>query len=160
MATAVRAGKVRHLGLSNVTAEQVRRAHAVYPIAAVQYEYSLWRREAETSLLPTLRELGIALVAWSPLGTGFLTGTITSLEPTDFRQNHPRFAGQGLAINTARYTPVLQIARELSLTLEPSIGDPTNLDVVAPMMAGAAANFACLAITWCPAGHPQHQSYP
>jgi aryl-alcohol dehydrogenase-like predicted oxidoreductase len=116
MATAVRAGKVRHLGLSNVTAEQVRRAHAVYPIAAVQYEYSLWRREAETSLLPTLRELGIALVAWSPLGAGFLTGTVTSLQPTDFRQNNPRFAGRGLATNTARYAPIMQMARELSLT--------------------------------------------
>ena len=66
MAEAVNMGKVRYLGLSNVTADQVRRAHAVHPITAVQYEYSLWRREVETALLPTLHELGIALVAWSP----------------------------------------------------------------------------------------------
>ncbi|MEJ2040277.1 MAG: aldo/keto reductase, partial [Desulfosarcinaceae bacterium] len=74
MAEMVAEGKVRFLGLSNVTAEQVRRAHKVHPVAAVQYEYSLWRREAETDLLPVLRELGIALVPWSPLGGGFLTG--------------------------------------------------------------------------------------
>lgn len=116
MAAAVRAGKVRHIGLSNVTADQVRRAHAVHPIAAVQYEYSLWRREAQTELLPTLRELGIALVAWSPLGAGFLTGTVETLGPTDFRQYNPRFAGPNLATNTDRYAPVLQMARELSVT--------------------------------------------
>ncbi|MCP4316709.1 MAG: aldo/keto reductase [Hyphomicrobiales bacterium] len=80
MAKGVDAGKIRYLGLSNVTAEQVRRGHAVHPITAVQYEYSLWRREAERELLPTLRELGISLAAWSPLGTGFLTGTIDRLE--------------------------------------------------------------------------------
>ena len=116
MAASVRAGKVRHLGLSNVTAEQVRRAHAVHPIAAVQYEYSLWRREAETTLLPTLRELGIALVAWSPLGAGFLTGGVSTLGPDDFRHNNPRFAGQNLAINTDRFAPFMQVASELSLT--------------------------------------------
>jgi len=116
MASAVRAGKVRHIGLSNVTAEQVRRAHAVHPIAAVQYEYSLWRREAETQLLPTLRELGIALVAWSPLGAGFLTGTVNSLGANDFRQYNPRFAGQNLATNADRYAPLLQLAGELSIT--------------------------------------------
>jgi len=116
MASAVRAGKVRYIGLSNVTAEQVRRAHAVHPIAAVQYEYSLWRREAETLLLPTLRELGIALVAWSPLGAGFLTGTVNSLGANDFRQYNPRFAGANLATNTDRYAPVMQMARDLSIT--------------------------------------------
>jgi aryl-alcohol dehydrogenase-like predicted oxidoreductase len=116
MASAVRAGKVRHLGLSNVTAEQARRAHAVHPIAAVQYEYSLWRREAEATLLPTLRDLGIALVAWSPLGAGFLTGTVSTLEQGDFRQNNPRFAGQNLATNADRFAPLMQLARELSLT--------------------------------------------
>ena len=116
MAAAIRAGKVRHLGLSNVTAEQVRRAHAVHPIAAVQYEYSLWRREAETALLPTLRELGIALVAWSPLGAGFLTGTLSTLDPGDFRQNNPRFAGENLTANANRFAPLMQLARQLSLT--------------------------------------------
>ena len=116
MAAAVRAGKVRHIGLSNVTAEQLRRAHAVHPIAAVQYEYSLWRREAETELLPTLRELGVALVPWSPLGAGFLTGTVDTLCANDFRKYNPRFAGPNLATNTDRYAPVMQIARELSVT--------------------------------------------
>lgn len=116
MAEAVRAGKVRHLGLSNVTAEQVRRAHAVHPIAAVQYEYSLWRREAETALLPTLRELGIALVGWSPLGSGFLTGTVGGLDANDFRQHNPRFAGENLARNRDRFAPFVQIAQELNVT--------------------------------------------
>ena len=116
MADAVRAGKVRYVGLSNVTAEQVRRAHTVHPIAAVQYEYSLWRREAETALLPTLRKLGIALVAWSPLGGGFLTGTISSLDKNDFRQNNPRYAGENLARNRDLFAPLLGIAQELGVT--------------------------------------------
>ena len=116
MSEAVHAGKVRHLGLSNVTAEQVRRAHTIHPIAAVQYEYSLWRREAEATLLPTLRELGIALVAWSPLGAGFLTGAVNALPPDDFRQSNPRFAGQNLATNTDRFAPFREMAREVSLT--------------------------------------------
>lgn len=116
MAEAVRAGKVRYLGLSNVTADEVRRAHAVHPITAVQYEYSLWRREAETTLLPTLRELGIALVAWSPLGCGFLTGTVGGLDKNDFRQNNPRFTGENLATNRDRFAPFMRIAQELNIT--------------------------------------------
>ncbi len=116
MAKAVREGKVRYLGLSNVSADEVRRAHAVHPITAVQYEYSLWRREAETALLPTLRELGIALICWSPLGSGFLTGTVRNLDKDDFRQNNPRFAGDNLAENRARYAPLLAMARELSVS--------------------------------------------
>ena len=107
---------MRCLGLSNVTAEEVRRAHAVHPITAVQYEYSLWRREAETALLPTLRELGIALVAWSPLGSGFLTGTVSGLDKNDFRQNNPRFAGENLARNRDRFAPFMHIAKELDVT--------------------------------------------
>jgi aryl-alcohol dehydrogenase-like predicted oxidoreductase len=114
MADAVRAGKVRYLGLSNVTAEQVRRAHSVHPITAVQFEYSLWRREAEAELLPTLRQLGIALVGWSPLGSGFLTGT--SLNKDDFRHNNPRFAGESLASNRDRFMPFMAVARELRIT--------------------------------------------
>jgi aryl-alcohol dehydrogenase-like predicted oxidoreductase len=116
MAEGVAAGKVRHLGLSNVTADQVRRAHAVHPIAAVQFEYSLWRREAELLLLPALRELGIALVAWSPLGAGFLTGTVRGIEKDDFRSNNPRFAGVKLAENRDRFAPILSIAGELDVT--------------------------------------------
>ncbi len=116
MAEAVRAGKVRYLGLSNVSAEQTRRAHRVHPIAAVQYEYSLWRREAEEELLPTLRELGVALVAWAPLGSGFLTGTIAQLEKGDFRRGNPRFAGGNLAANRDRFRPLLALAKELGVT--------------------------------------------
>jgi aryl-alcohol dehydrogenase-like predicted oxidoreductase len=116
MAEAVHAGNVRYLGLSNVTAEQVRRAHRVHPITAVQFEYSLWRREAEAELLPTLRELGIALVGWSPLGSGFLTGTVTSLNKDDFRQHNPRFAGENLASNRDRFTPFMAVAKELGAT--------------------------------------------
>lgn len=116
MAEGVKAGKVRYLGLSNVTSEQVRRAHAVHPIAAVQYEYSLWRREAETDLLPTLRELGIALVAWSPLGSGFLTGVIGDIAKNDFRQGNPRYAGDNLAQNLDRFAPIMEIAKELGVT--------------------------------------------
>ncbi len=116
MARAVREGKVRYLGLSNVSAEQVRRAHKVHPIAAVQFEYSLWRREAEAALLPTLRELGIALVCWSPLGSGFLSGTVTSLSRDDFRQNNPRYAGGNLALNRDRFQPFMALALELGVT--------------------------------------------
>lgn len=116
MSDAVRAGKVRYLGLSNANAEQVRRAHAVHPITAVQYEYSLWRREAETELIPTLRELGIALVAWSPLGSGFLTGTVRRLRKDDFRRNNPRFNRDNLAINRDNFTPLMKIAKELNVT--------------------------------------------
>ena len=82
----------------------------------MQYEYSLWRREAETELLPTLRELGIALVAWSPLGGGFLTGTVTDLDPGDFRHNNPRYAGERLRTNLDRFAPLLALARELGVT--------------------------------------------
>ena len=116
MARAVEAGKVRYLGLSNVTAEQVRRAHAVHPIAAVQYEYSLWRREAEAELLPTLRDLGIALVAWSPLGSGFLTGTVDRLDDNDFRQNNPRFADANLDANRDRFSPLMDLAKQLGIS--------------------------------------------
>lgn len=116
MAEAVRAGKVRYLGLSNVTAEHVRRAHRVHSITAVQFEYSLWRREAEAELLPTLRELGIALVGWSPLGSGFLTGTVTSLSKDDFRQHNPRFAGENLASNRDRFMPLMAIAKDVGVT--------------------------------------------
>lgn len=115
MAQAVRDGKVRHLGLSNVNAEQVRRAHAVHPVAAVQYEYSLWRREAEAELLPTLRELGVALVAWSPLGAGFLAGNVQMGEG-DFRNNIPRFSGDNLQTNKDRFAPLADIARQNNIT--------------------------------------------
>ncbi len=116
MANAARAGKVRHIGLSNITPEQLRRAHAVHPITAVQVEYSLWRREPETELLPLLRELGIAMVPWAPLGTGFLTGTVNSLHPKDFRQRIPRFSESNLPVNTERFAPLLGLATEFGIT--------------------------------------------
>ena len=116
MAESVRAGKVRYLGLSNVTAGQVRRAHAIHPISAVQFEYSLWRREAETELLPTLRDLGIALVAWSPLGAGFLTGVAEPFGADDFRRLNPRYAGENLVRNRDRFAPFMQVAADLGVT--------------------------------------------
>ena len=116
MAEGIRAGKVRHLGLSNVTADQVRRAHAVHPIAAVQYEYSLWRREPEEELLPALRELGIALVPWSPLGSGFLTGTVKEVPKDDFRNNNPKYSGENLKANTDRFAPLMELAKNLGIT--------------------------------------------
>ncbi len=116
MADAVRAGKVRHLGLSNVNADQVRRAHAVHPIAAVQYEYSLWRREAETTLNPVLEELGIALVPWSPLGSGFLTGSVEKVEGGDFRTSNPRYSKENLSTNLDRFASLFDLADELDVT--------------------------------------------
>jgi aryl-alcohol dehydrogenase-like predicted oxidoreductase len=102
MAQLVAEGKVRFLGLSEAAPQTVRRAHAVHPIAALQTEYSLWSREPAEAVLPTLRELGIGFVAYSPLGRGFLTGKIRSvdhLEPGDYRRNSPRFQGDNLARN-------------------------------------------------------------
>jgi aryl-alcohol dehydrogenase-like predicted oxidoreductase len=102
MAELVRAGKVRHLGLSEAAADTIRRAHATHPITAVQSEYSLWTRDLEDEILPTLRELGIGLVAYSPLGRGFLTGSITSpddLGPDDWRRHNPRFQGENFTRN-------------------------------------------------------------
>jgi aryl-alcohol dehydrogenase-like predicted oxidoreductase len=116
MSMAVEQGKARFLGLSNITTKEIRRAHRVHPIAAVQYEYSLWRREAEAELLPTLRELGIALVPWSPLGSGFLTGTVDQLSEDDFRNNNPRYQGQNLANNRQRFAPLAKLAQEQNIT--------------------------------------------
>jgi aryl-alcohol dehydrogenase-like predicted oxidoreductase len=116
MADAVRAGKVRYIGLSNVNPDEIRRAHAVHPISAVQYEYSLWRREVEIDLLPTLRELGIALVCWSPLGGGFLTGTVKELLDGDFRNFNPRYKGDNFRANKERFAPLLDISRELNIS--------------------------------------------
>lgn len=102
MAELVRAGKVRLLGLSEVSAHTLRRAHAVHPIAALQSEYSLWSRDVEKEILPACGELGIAFMAFSPLGRGFLTGTVRSpatLLPGDYRRGLPRFRGDRLEDN-------------------------------------------------------------
>jgi aryl-alcohol dehydrogenase-like predicted oxidoreductase len=119
MAELVRLGKVRHLGLSEVSAATLRRAHAIHPIAAVQTEYSLWSREPEDELLPVLHELGIALVAYSPLGRGFLAGRIRSLDDlatNDWRRNNPRFQGENFAKNLALADRVQELAHEKGCT--------------------------------------------
>lgn len=119
MADLVREGKVAHLGLSEVGAATVRRAHAVHPIAAVQTEYSLFTREPEEELLPTLQELGIALVAYSPLGRGFLAGRFRRLEdlaPDDWRRNNPRFQGDNFARNLALADRLRDLAAKLECT--------------------------------------------
>ena len=119
MSELVRQGKVRHLGLSEPSAATLRRAHAVHPIAAVQNEYSLWTRGPEDELLPTLRELGIALVAYSPLGRGFLAGRFRSpddLAPDDWRRKNPRFMGENFSRNLALADRVREIAREKGCT--------------------------------------------
>ncbi|HET9105492.1 MAG TPA: aldo/keto reductase [Solirubrobacteraceae bacterium] len=119
MAELVAAGKVRCLGLSEAGPETIRRAHAVHPISAVQSEYSLWTRDPEEEVLGVLRELGIGLVAYSPLGRGFLTGQITSaadLSPDDFRRGVPRFQGENLERNLKLVRRVQAIASEKQCT--------------------------------------------
>jgi aryl-alcohol dehydrogenase-like predicted oxidoreductase len=119
MAELVKDGKVRHLGLSEASAETIRRAHAVHPIAAVQTEYSLWTRDVEDEIVPTLRELGIALVAYSPLGRGFLSGRFSStdeLEEGDFRRHGPRFTGENLKQNLVLAERVRELASERGIT--------------------------------------------
>jgi aryl-alcohol dehydrogenase-like predicted oxidoreductase len=115
MAELVAAGKARHIGVCNVTAEQALAAHQVHPLTAVQGEYSLWTREPERELLPVLRELGVGFVAWSPLGAGFFAGSVER-PGEDFRANHPRFSPANLAANRDRYAPLRELAGELRIT--------------------------------------------
>ncbi len=113
MAELVTQGKVRHLGLSEAAPATIRRAHAVHPIAALQTEYSVWSRDPEAEILPTLRELGIGFVPYSPLGRGFLTGTLRTLDDldeSDFRRHQPRFQGDNLAGNIAIVEVIDQLA--------------------------------------------------
>jgi aryl-alcohol dehydrogenase-like predicted oxidoreductase len=119
MAELVRQGKVRFLGLSEAAPATIRRAHAVHPITALQTEYSLWSRDPEAELLPLCKELGIAFVAYSPLGRGFLTGAIASgdsLTPNDFRRHQPRFNGDNLAHNRALVAKLSERAKALGIT--------------------------------------------
>src|ERR671910_722336 len=119
MAELVESGKVRYLGLSEAAPATIRRAHAVHPIAALQTEYSLWTRDAEDEILPTVRELGIGFVAYSPLGRGFLSGAITKpedLAEDDFRRNNPRFQGENFAKNLELVDRVREIADEKDVT--------------------------------------------
>ncbi len=117
----VDAGKVRYLGISEAAPETIRKANSVHPISALQTEYSLWSREVEDEILPTVRELGIGFVAYSPLGRGFLTGQIQSFEDlpeNDYRRNSPRFQGENFDRNLGLVEKVREIAREKGV--EPS----------------------------------------
>jgi len=119
MSELVQAGKVRRIGLSEAAAPTIRRAHATHPVTALQSEYSLWTRGIEDEILPTLRELGIGLVPYAPLGRGFLTGTISStqsLDPDDFRARNPRFQGAALEQNLSLVRAVRELAETLGVT--------------------------------------------
>jgi aryl-alcohol dehydrogenase-like predicted oxidoreductase len=120
MAELVKEGKIRHIGLSEAGAETIRRAQAVHPITAVQSELSLWTRDVESDILPTLEELGIGFVAYSPLGRGFLSGRFTSpedeLEEGDFRRYGPRFKGENLQANLKLAERVRELAAEKGIT--------------------------------------------
>lgn len=119
LAELVAEGKIRHIGLSEAGPATIRRAHAVHPIAAVQTEYSLWTRDPEAEILPVLRELGIGLVPYSPLGHGFLTGTIRSLDgldADDWRRTNPRFTGGNLERNLHIVDEVHAVAAEAEAT--------------------------------------------
>ncbi|MEU2172665.1 aldo/keto reductase [Nocardia sp. NPDC019219] len=119
MVELVRAGKVRHLGLSEASADTVRRAHAVHPIAALQSEWSLWTRDLEAEILPVCRELGIGLVPFSPLGRGFLTGKYSSVEglaDNDVRRSQPRFAEGNLERNLAIVAKLNELAAAKGVT--------------------------------------------
>lgn len=172
MASLVEAGKVRHLGLSEASAATLRRAHATHPIAALQSEYSLWTRDVEVEILPTCRELGIGFVAYSPLGRGFLTGTIRSLDAlveNDRRRDHPRFHEENLRRNLTLLDSLVKLAAakgctpaQLALAWLLAQGDDivpipgtkrrTYLDenAAAPTVALDIADLAVLAETFVP----------
>jgi aryl-alcohol dehydrogenase-like predicted oxidoreductase len=119
LAELVAEGKIRHIGLSEAGPDTIRRAHAVHPIVALQTEYSLWTRDPESTTLPVLRQLGIGLVAYSPLGRGMLTGTVRSvdqLDATDFRRTNPRFAADHWEHNLSSADEVRSIADEVGCT--------------------------------------------
>jgi aryl-alcohol dehydrogenase-like predicted oxidoreductase len=119
MAELVESGKVRYLGISEAAPETIRRAHAVHPVTALQTEYSLWSRDVEDEILPTIRELGIGFVAYSPLGRGFLTGQIQSPDDfaeDDFRRTSPRFQGENFRKNLELVERVREIAAEKGAT--------------------------------------------
>jgi aryl-alcohol dehydrogenase-like predicted oxidoreductase len=119
MAELVKAGKVRYLGMSEAAPATLRRAHAVHPISALQTEYSLWSRDVESETLATVRELGIGYVAYSPLGRGFLTGQIKSIDDLsadDYRRNAPRFQGENFAKNLDLVAEVERMAAEKGCT--------------------------------------------
>ncbi|MCB0497359.1 MAG: aldo/keto reductase [Cyclobacteriaceae bacterium] len=119
LAELVKEGKVRYIGLSEADTETIKRAHKVHPISALQTEYSLWTREVEEEILPTVQKLNIGFVAYSPLGRGFLTGAIRSrgdLDPTDWRLENPRFTEEAIAKNVQLADEVAKIAKEIHAT--------------------------------------------
>jgi aryl-alcohol dehydrogenase-like predicted oxidoreductase len=119
MAELVKAGKVRHIGLCEADPDTIARAHAVYPVSALQTEYSLWSRHVEVDILPTIQRLEIGFVAYSPLGRGFLSGAIQSrgdLEPGDWRLENPRFAEAAIARNSRLANGVAEVAEEIGVT--------------------------------------------
>ncbi len=119
LAELIAEGKIRHYGLSEAAPATIRRAHAVHPVTALQTEYSLWTRDPEAEILPTVRELGIGFVAYSPLGRGFLTGAIRSvdeLDEDDFRRANPRFEGENLRANIRIVEHVDAVANEVGAT--------------------------------------------
>jgi aryl-alcohol dehydrogenase-like predicted oxidoreductase len=119
MADLVKAGKVRYIGLCEADSETIARAHAVHPITALQTEYSLWTRDVEADILPTIRRLNIGFVAYSPLGRGFLSGAIRSrsdLQPGDWRLENPRFSEEAIAANVRLADRVAQVAKEIQTT--------------------------------------------
>jgi aryl-alcohol dehydrogenase-like predicted oxidoreductase len=145
MAALVRQGKVRYLGLSEAAPATIRRAHKVHPISALQTEYSLWSREPEDEIIPTLRELGIGFVPYSPLGRGFLAGRFKSasdLAPDDWRRESPRFQGENFAKNLAVVEQIHSIAKEKGCT-------PSQLALAWILTQGS--NFAPIPGTTSPA---------
>ena len=119
LADLVKEGKIKHIGLSEAGPETLRRAAAVAPIAALQSEYSLWERDVEEEILPTCRELGIGFVPYSPLGRGFLAGTIRSLDDlpeSDWRRNDPRYQGENFAANLKVVDAIAEVAAKLSVS--------------------------------------------
>ena len=119
MAELVKAGKVRHIGLSEADAATIARAHKVHPVSALQAEYSLWTRDVEADILPTIRKLNIGFVAYSPIGRGFLSGAFRSrsdLQPGDWRLENPRFSEEAIASNIRLADYVAEVAKEIKTT--------------------------------------------
>src|SRR5690349_2063774 len=119
MAELVKAGKVRYIGLSEADSKTIARAHAVHPISALQTEYSLWSRDVEADILPTIKRLQIGFVAYSPLGRGFLSGAIrsrTDLQPGDWRLTNPRFTEEAIATNSRLAELVAEVAKDIGAT--------------------------------------------
>jgi aryl-alcohol dehydrogenase-like predicted oxidoreductase len=135
MADLVKAGKVRYIGLCESDSETITRAHEVHPITALQTEYSLWTRDVEADILPTIRRLNIGFVAYSPLGRGFLSGNIRSrsdLQPGDWRLENPRFSEEAIATNVRLADRVAEVAKEIQTTpVKVALAWLRSLDVIA-----------------------------